>query len=174
VSAPLEVQPLRGPLAARRPDGVVLTAPGSRLWQVDFDRNPGDLAIEFDDRFTVPGPGAQLAVWLDDRQVFATAAEWSGATGHHAVLDVSGLDEGQHTLTAVVTPGNGRRGAQAVLGGFEVRSRPQPAAPSDDLSTGAKIALLALLLFAVVALLAWWLRRGERPSVASDDAAADR
>jgi hypothetical protein len=173
MSAPLEVQPLWGPLEARRPDGVVLTAPGARLWQVDFDRDPGDLAVEFDDRFTVPGPGAELSVWLDDRQVFVTAADWSGATGHHAVVDVSGLDEGQHTLTAVVTPGDGRRHAQAVLGGFQMRSQPQPAVTTDELSTNAKLALLVLLLFAVLAVLGWWLRRDDRRSAAIDDAAAD-
>ena len=49
-------------------------------------------------------PGAQLAIWLDDRQVFATAADWSGATGHHAVVDVSAARRGRHTMTAVLTP----------------------------------------------------------------------
>ena len=124
--------------------------PGSRLWQVQFDRAPDDLAIEFDDRFTAPGPGAQLAVWLDDRQVLAAAADWSGATGHHAVVDVSSLDAGQHTLTAVLTPPHGRGARAVILGGFAMRGRPVAAAASASLRTSAKLALLALLVLAVL------------------------
>ncbi len=169
----LEVEPRRGPVTSVRPDGVVLTAPGQRLWQVGFDRDPGDLAIEFDDRFTSPRPGSQLCVWLDDRQVFATAADWSGATGHHAVIDVSSLSSGRHTLTAVLTAPARRPGARAVLGSFVMRSRRLAARPDPSLSTGAKLALLGLALFLVVGLLAWWLRRAERRSVVRDDPAPD-
>lgn len=158
----LEVQPLRGPLTSTRPDGVVLRSDGPRLWQVEFDRAPNDLAIEFDDRFTGPTPGAQLALWLDDRQVFTTAADWAGATGHHAVVDVSTLDPGTHRLTAVVTPGRGGPDASVILGGFEVVAQPGTAPPAAPLSWAAKLALLALVLFAIVGLLAWVLRRGER------------
>ena len=171
----LDVAPLGGPVTSVRPDGVVLTAPGQRLWQVGFDRDPGDLAIEFDDRFTSPRAGSQLGVWLDDRQVFATAADWSGATGHHAVIDVSSLSSGQHTLSAVLTSPARQPAARVVLGGFVMRSRRLAATPDPSLSTNAKLALLVLLLFLVVGLLAWWLRhhRGERTSVARDDPAAD-
>jgi hypothetical protein len=171
----LDVEPLRGPVTSVRPDGVVLTAPGQRLWQVGFDREPGDLAIEFDDRFTSPRAGSQLGVWLDDRQVFATAADWSGATGHHAVIDVSSLSSGQHTLSAVLTSPAREPAARVVLGGFVMRSRRVAATPDPSLSTHAKLALLVLLLFLVVGLVTWWLRhrRGERTSVARDDPAAD-
>lgn len=159
----LEVAPLRGPSASRRPDGVVLGAPGTRLWQVSFDRAPDDLAIEFDDRFISPAAGAQLAVWLDDRHVFTTAPTWSGATGDHAVIDVGGLDSGPHTLTAVVTPPTKPESrAEVVLGGFTVTSQPGIAAPDDSLSIEATLALLAFALFAIIGLLLWVLRRGER------------
>ena len=56
-------RPRPGPTASCSPH------PGQRSGRCEFDRDPDDLAIEFDDRFTAPGPGAQLAVWLDDRQV---------------------------------------------------------------------------------------------------------
>ncbi len=158
----LEVQPLRGPITATRPDGIVLHSGGERLWQAEFDRAPDDLAIEFDDRFIAPAPGAQLALWLDGRQVSVTAADWSGATGHHAVVDVSDLDPGTHTLTAVVTPGRNGRDASVILGGFEVVARPGHGPDSEPLSVEAKLALLALALFAILAVLAWFLRRGER------------
>ena len=158
----LAVQPLRGPITSIRPDGVVLHSNGRRLWQVQFDRAPDDLAIEFDDRFTAPAAGAQLALWLDGRQVYTTAADWAGATGHHAVVDVSTLDPGTHTLTTVVTPGRGNRDASVILGGFEVAAQPGTAPPAAPLSAEAKLALLALVLFAIVGLLAWFLRRGER------------
>ena len=174
-STALEVEPLRGPVTSVRPDGVVLTAPGPRLLQVGFNSDPGDLAIEFDDRYTSPRPGVQLGVWLDDRQVFATASDWSGAKGHHAVIDVSSLSPGRHTLTAVLTPPARQPAARAVLGGFEMRSQRLASTPDPLLSTGAKLALLALLLFLVVALSAWWLRlrREERRSVARHDPATD-
>ncbi len=162
---PLEVQPIRGPSAPLRPDGVVLSAPGDRLWQVTFDRDPDDLAIEFDDRFTALGDGAQLAVWLDDRQVLATAANWSGPTGHHAVIDVSALEPGRHTFTAVLArPGPRLDGAPArvILGRFVVVSGPGVGGPETSLSIEAKLALVAVALFAAIALLAWAVRRGER------------
>ena len=38
--------------------GWCSSAPGHRLWQVTFDRDPDDLAIEFDDRFTALAPMA--------------------------------------------------------------------------------------------------------------------
>jgi hypothetical protein len=158
----LEVQPLRGPITAIRPDGVVLRSRGERLWQVEFDRAVDDLAIEFDDRFTAPAGGAQLALWLDGRQVFTSAADWAGATGHHAVVDVSTLDPGSHRLTAVVTPGRGGRDARVILGGFEVVAQPGTAPPAAPLSWQAKLALLGLVLFAIVAVLAWFLRRDEQ------------
>jgi hypothetical protein len=158
----LEVQPLRGPLTSVRPDGVVLRSSGERLWQAEFDRAPDDLAIEFDDRFTAPAPGAQLALWLDGRQVYTTAADWAGATGHHAVVDVSTLSPGTHRITAVVTPGRGGRDAKVILGGFEVVAQPGSALPAAPLSWQAKLALLALVLFAILAVLAWFLRRNER------------
>jgi hypothetical protein len=158
----LEVQPLRGPFISIRPNGVVLHSNGQKLWQVEFDRAPDDLAIEFDDRFTAPAAGAQLALWLDGRQVYTTAADWAGATGHHAVVDVSTLDPGKHTLTVVLTPGRGNRDAGVILGGFEVVAQPGTAPPSAPLSVEAKLGLLALVLFAIVGLLAWFLRRGER------------
>jgi hypothetical protein len=164
----LEVQPLRGPLTSVRPDGVVLRSGGHRLWQVEFDRAPDDLAIEFDDRFTAPAAGAQLALWLDGRQVFTAAADWSGATGHHAVVDVSSLDPGTHRLTAVVTPGRRGRSASVILGGFEVVARRGSTPPAAPLSWQAKLALLALVLFAILAVLAWSLRRGERRAAARD------
>jgi hypothetical protein len=165
VARHLEVAPLRGPSTSRRPDGVVLQAPGTRLWQVSFDRDPDDLAIELDDRFTAPAAGSQLAVFLDDRQVFATAATWSGATGNHAVIDVSGLDPGPHTMTAVLTPPT-KRGAraEAVLGGFTVTSQPGVTTPDDSLSAEATLVLLALALFAIVGIMAGVLRRDERRS----------
>lgn len=157
----LEVEPLRGPATATRPDGVVLRAPGRRLWQVRFDRTVDDLAIEFDDRFTTPGAGAQLAVWLDDRQVYATAGDWSSAAGQHAVVDVSTLAPGKHTLTAVLRPP--RHGQATVnLGGFEVVAQPGAAPSSESLSIEAKLALLGLVLFAILGVLAWALRRESR------------
>jgi hypothetical protein len=168
----LEVQPLRGPATSIRPDGVVLHSNGQKLWQVEFDRAPDDLAIEFDDRFTAPAPGAQLALWLDGRQVYTTAADWAGATGHHAVVDVSTLDPGKHTLTAVVTSGRGNRSASVILGGFDVVARPGSSPPAAPLSAEAQLALLALALFAIVGLLAWFLRRGERREEAREDASA--
>jgi hypothetical protein len=169
----LDVEPLRGPASSTLPDGVVLTAPGQRLWQVAFNRDPGDLAIAFDDRFLAPGPGAQLAVWLDDRQVLTTAADWSGATGNHAVVDVSSVDPGRHTLTAVLTPPTRGRAARVVLGGFVMQSRPVVATTGGSMGIRGKLVLLALLLFAVIAGLASWLRRDERKELARDDAAAD-
>jgi hypothetical protein len=162
VDQPLEVQPLRGPSTSVRPNGVVLDAPGSRLWQVEFDRDPNDLALELDHRFTEPAPGAQLGIWLDDRQVLASAATWSGATGHHAVVDVSSLDPGRHTMTAVLTAGTGGRPARVILGSFRMESRPGVATPDDGLSDDARLALIALALFAVIGVLAIVLRRGER------------
>jgi hypothetical protein len=168
----LEGQPLRGPATSIRPDGVVLHSNGQKLWQVEFDRAPDDLAIEFDDRFTAPAPGAQLALWLDGRQVYTTAADWAGATGHHAVVDVSTLDPGKHTLTAVVTSGRGNRSASVILGGFDVVARPGSSPPAAPLSAEAQLALLALALFAIVGLLAWSLRRGERREEAREDASA--
>lgn len=164
VRRPLEVQPLRGPSTALRPNGVVLSTPGERIWQVTFDRDPDDLAIELDDRFTVLGDDAQLAVWLDDRQVLTTAAAWAGATGHHAVVDVSSLDVGRHTMTAVLTPpaaGRDAEPARVILGGFVVVSQPGAPLPHESLSANAKLALVALLLFAIIAVLAWFLRRDE-------------
>ncbi|MGZ6994407.1 MAG: hypothetical protein ACXVIM_04300 [Acidimicrobiia bacterium] len=162
----LEVQPLRGPSTSLRPDGVMLVAPGQRLWQVEFDTNPTDLAIELDDRFTAPEAGAQLGIWLDDRQVFATAAAWSGATGHHAVIDVSTLSPGRHTMTAVLTPPAQGGTARVILGGFLVQSQPGASDPGRPLSAEAKLALLALALFAVIGVLAGVLRRGERAASA--------
>ncbi len=169
----LDVEPLRGPSTSRLPDGVVLTAPGQRLWQVAFNRDPGDLAIQFDDRFTAPGPGAQLAVWLDDRQVLTTAADWSGATGNHAVIDVSSVDPGRHTLTAVLTPPTHGRAARVVLGNFVMQSRPVAATSGGSMGIRGKLVLLAFLLFAIIGVLAWWLRRDERKELTRDDAAAD-
>jgi hypothetical protein len=162
---PLEVQPLRGPSAPLRPDGVVLSAPGHRLWQVTFDRDPDDLAIEFDDRFTALGDGAQLAVWLDNRQLLVTAADWSGPTGHHAVVDVSALEPGRHTFTAVLArPSSRFAGAPArvILGHFVAVSEPGVGVPKTSLSVEAKVALLALAVLAAIALLAWALRRDKR------------
>ena len=162
----LEVEPLKGPTTATRPDGVVLTAPGERLWQVRFDVAPGDLAIEFDDRFLAPTPGAALAVWLDERQVFATRADWAGATGHHAVVDVSSLDPGEHTFTAVLTRGRvrgaGAGASRVVLGGFEVVAQLERHAATTSLTTAAKLGLLALVLLAILAVLTWLVRRGAR------------
>ncbi len=159
---PFEARPLRGPSTSRHPEGVVLTTPGSRLWQVEFDRDPNDLAIEFDHRFTAPGAGAQLAVWLDDRQVLAAAADWSGATGHHAVVDVSSLDEGPHTFTAVVSPpARGEGEASATLGGFVMVSQPGGPNPGEPLSTEATLALVALGLFLLIGVLAGYLRHHE-------------
>ena len=172
----LDVEARRGPSTSRLPNGVVLTAPGQRLWQVAFNRDEGDLAIAFDDRFTNPGPGAQLAVFLDDRQVFTTAADWSGATGNHAVIDVSSVEPGPHTLTAVLTPPTRGRPAQVVLGGFVIRSRAVATAPGGSMGIRGKLVLLTLLLFAVLAVLVWWLRRDERTEAAAlgrDDATAD-
>lgn len=162
IDRPLEARPLRGPATSLRPEGVVLAAPGSRLWQVEFDRDDDDLAIELDDRFTAPASGSQLAIWLDDRQVFATAADWAGATGHHAVVDVSSLDPGPHTMTAVLTPPTGASTARVVLGGFVVVSRPGVGSPGGSLPIEGKLALLALALFAIVGILAGVLRHGER------------
>jgi hypothetical protein len=175
----LDVEPLRGPASAQVPNGVELTAPGRRLWEVAFNRDDGDLAIAFDDRFTTPGPGAQLAVFLDERQVFTTAADWSGATGNHAVIDVSSVDPGRHTLTAVLTPPTRGRPAQVVLGGFVMQGHPVAATPTGSMGLRGKLVLLVLLLFAVVGVLAWWLRRDERKEeadadeLAGDDAATD-
>jgi hypothetical protein len=162
VARRLEVQPLRGPVTSVRPDGVVLRSGGQRLWQAEFDRTPDDLAIEFDDRFTAPAAGAQLALWLDGRQVYTSAADWAGATGHHAVVDISTLDPGTHRLTAVITPGHGGREASVILGGFEVVAQPGTAPPDAPLGWQAKLGLLALVLFAIIAVLAWFLRRNER------------
>ena len=47
--------PCAAPRARSAPTAWCSRHPGSRLWQVEFDRNPDDLAIEFDDRFTAPG-----------------------------------------------------------------------------------------------------------------------
>ncbi len=168
----LEVQPLRGPSTSLEPNGVVLTAPGPRLWQVEFDRDPNDLAIELDSRFTTPEPGAQLGIWLDDRQVVSSAATWSGASGHHAVVDVSSLEPGRHTMTAVLTPPTGSRSAQVILGGFRMESQPGLASPGESLSDDGKLALLALGLLAAIGILAWVLatRRDERALDRAPDA----
>jgi hypothetical protein len=49
-----------------------------------------------------------------------------------------------------------------ILGGFEVVAQPGTAPPDAPLSWQAKLALLGLVLFAIIAVLAWFLRRGER------------
>jgi len=163
---PLEVRPLRGPSSTLRPNGVVISAPGRRVWQFGFDHRGDDIAIEFDVRFTAPGAGAQLAVFLDERQVATTSADWAGATGHHMVVDVSTLDRGRHTMTAVLTPPTNRREpARVILGGFVVVSEPGAASPGEPLSTEAKLALLALVLFAIIAVMAGVLRRRDRTRV---------
>jgi hypothetical protein len=161
----LEVQPLRGPATSTRPDGIVLSNPGQSLWQVKLDTGPDDLSVEFDNRFTAPSAGAQLGVWLDDRQVFAAAADWSaeGATAAHAVIDVTSADPGRHTLTAVLSrPANRDATARVILGGFEVQSEPGLSSPGGPLATEVKVALAALGVLALIGLLVWALRLRRR------------
>ncbi len=173
-TAPLDVTARLGPDAGRRPQGVVLDASGRRLWQVELDRHPNELALAFDVRFVDPAPGAQVAVWLDDRQVDATAADWVGATGTHAVVDTSALRPGRHTLTVVLAP-PARRG-RAVLGGFTTISRPGPAAAPADHPVGVTVAIVALVAWFVVGILIWVLhpRRRAARRAASVARAAER
>lgn len=155
----LEVVPLGGAPAGRRPEGVELRAPGRRLWQVELERSPDDLAIEFDYRFLRGPSGARLSVWLDDRSAFGALADWSGVAGHHAVLDVTSRLAGKHTLTAVLrSSGRGRAPAVVVLGGFRVRARPETASSGRGLPAGALLTLLGLALWLGLGLLGWLLR----------------
>ena len=79
---PLEVRPAPRtvPVAAPERRGAQCTR-ASASGRSAFDHRADDLAIEFDDRFTALGDGAQLAVFLDERQVAATAADWAGRDG---------------------------------------------------------------------------------------------
>jgi hypothetical protein len=153
---PFEVTARRGPSSGRRPEGVELTGPDDRLWQVRFDKDPQDLAIAFDVRFTDPAPGAQVAVWLDDRQVYAVAADWTGSEAARAVVDVAGLDDGRHTLTAVIAPPG--TGGRAVLGGFTTLAASGGTDPASDRPLEVTLALGGLGLWLVVGVLVAVLR----------------
>lgn len=155
-SQPFEVTARRGPSAGRRPEGVELAGPGNRLWQVRFDKGPQDLAVAFDVRFTDPAPGAQVAVWLDGRQVYVAAADWTGSEATRAVVDVAALDDGRHTLTAVIAPPGTR--ARAVLGGFTTLVASTAPDPSSDRPLEVTLALVGLGLWLVVGVLIALLR----------------
>ncbi|MGZ6969145.1 MAG: hypothetical protein ACXVKN_15565, partial [Acidimicrobiia bacterium] len=58
------------------------------------------------------------------------------------------------------------RTARVILGGFLVKSQPGASDPGRPLSAEAKLALLALALFAVIGVLAGVLRRRERTASA--------
>jgi hypothetical protein len=118
------------------------------LWQVRFDKDPQDLAIAFDVRFTAPARGAQVAVWLDDRQVYAAAADWTGAGATRAVVDVAALEDGRHTLTAVIAPPDTR--GRAVLGAFTTLAASGGADPASDRPFEVTLALAGLGLWLVV------------------------
>jgi hypothetical protein len=153
---PFEVTTRRGPIAGRRPEGVQLAGPDHRMWQVEFDKGPQDLAVAFDVRFTDPARGAQVAVWLDDRQVYAAAADWTGSDAARAVVDVAALDDGRHTLTAVVAPPGTR--ARAVLGGFATLAASGGAEAESDRPLAVTLALVALGLWLVIGVLVAVLR----------------
>ena len=176
VSRRVDATVVRGPETGREPEGVELVAPGRPLWQMEFARSAGDLALSFDTRFIAPTPGAQLAAFLDGRQVFVSNADWVGSKGQHAVVDVSTLSEGTHTFTAVLArpgaDGADVRRTRAVLGGFQTEAIPAVDRPAPGLSDGAQAALIALGGLALVALLAGFVVRRRRAATAVDQSAA--
>jgi hypothetical protein len=159
---PVQVVPLHvGSTAGAPTDGVALAESGPRLWQVELTTGPGDVALSFDYRFTRPGRGDELAVWIDDDERFASVGAWAGSSGRRALVDVSGLESGRHTLTAVLAPA-GERDARVVLGGLRMErlaSSPARRHLSSGARAGLTLLVIAVALLTVVGLLGFALRR---------------
>ena len=121
-------------------------------------------------------PARSSRVWLDDRQVYTTAADWSGATGHHAVVDVSTLDPGRHTLTAVRHSGRAATGDRDASSSAASWSSSQPGAapPATPLSRRREARAPRARAVRDRRLLAWLLRRGERRADAREAPARTR
>ena len=83
-------------------DTVELAEDGDTRWTADFEVDDDDVAIELDYRFTDPGDGDQLGLWIDGELRMVTVGTWAGTDQQTVAIDVANLEAGHHNITLAV------------------------------------------------------------------------
>jgi hypothetical protein len=83
-------------------DVVTLEEGGKTRWGADFEVDDDDVAVELTYRFTDPGDGDQLGIWIDGQLRMVTVGAWAGTEPQTVALDIANLPSGTHSLSLAV------------------------------------------------------------------------
>ena len=122
-----------------------LTQGSPAYWHSTFDTSSNDVLMQFTYRFTQPGEGDQLGIWVDGDLRFLVAGEDVGTVVQTDAFDIGDLAPGMHIMTVALHDYGGAP-AQFTIGDFQVVSVPEPSA-------------VALLAAAAGCALVWRARR---------------
>ena len=74
----------------------------TRRWNADFEVDDDDVAVELDYRFTDPGDGDQLGIWIDGTLRMVTVGAWAGTDEQTVAVDVANLEAGDHNISLAI------------------------------------------------------------------------
>jgi hypothetical protein len=83
-------------------DNVELAEDGDTRWNAAFEVDDDDVAVELDYRFTDPGDGDQLGIWIDGTLRMVTVGAWAGTDRQTVAVDVANLDAGDHNISLAI------------------------------------------------------------------------
>ncbi len=83
-------------------DVVQLAEDGRRRWNADFEVDDDDVAVQLTYRFTDPGDGDQLGIWIDGQLRLVAVGTWARTDPQTVAVDIANIPAGRHNLTLAV------------------------------------------------------------------------
>lgn len=152
-------------------DIVRLSEGGPRRWHADFEVDDDDVAVQLTYRFTNPGDGDQLGIWIDGQLRMVGIGAWASNEPQTVALDIANIPAGHHTLSLAVKS-FGEDNADVEATSFEKLATPG----LDERTRGVAntIVIGSVVVFTAALLTLIWLYHRHRQKRRSLAAGADQ